>query len=343
MTKFKGKYEVQKFSAISSSDDYSASRVVKPLQRLPFSLQRGSQSAWFDKTKVETDKIIKLSGSFFYVPIKKSNFTSMMDTYLSANMSTQAYTQISASFFGKMTSMGDDELIGIMAEDGPPPTASYSFSPRTGISPYTTTITNNSTFATGATHSIGAGGAANEFYENEFTSSLNIHFILSASVSSSTITGSGLSQERGKILTSSYSNIFNGAGSGLGAVSIKTKVLGDGELTDSSKFFFTALNEFLIFPHGLSGSVGSSSLRYAKLSGNVSASSPILVYHSGSTFNGGLAGSTSGSHLFLSENLQTTASAGFYAVPGDTSAYEVPSVGSFFAAKRPNGVTTPIG
>ena len=252
-------------------------------------------------------------------------------------MSTQAYTQISASFFGKMTSMGDDELIGIMAEDGPPPTASYSFSPRTGISPYTTTITNNSTFATGATHSLGAGGAANEFYENEFTSSVNVHFILSASVSSSTITGSGLSQERGKILTSSYSNLFNGAGSGLGTISIKTKVLGDGELTDSSKFGYTALNEFLIFPEGLT--VQSSSLRYAKLSGNVSASSPILVYHSGSTIDT----SISGSYLFLSSNLQTTASAGWYAPIGNTSAFEVPSVGSFFAAKRPSGNATIIG
>jgi hypothetical protein len=337
MALFKEKYIVKKFSAISSSDDYSASRVVKPLQRLPFSLQRGSQSAWFDKTKVESDKIIKLSGSFFYVPIKKSNFVDMMDTYLTSSLSPQAYTQISASFFGKMTSMGNDELIGIMAEDGPPPTASYSFSPRTGISPYTTTITNNSTFATGATHSIGAGGAANEFYENEFTSSFNIHFILSASISSSTITGSDLSQERGKILTSSYSNLFNGAGSGLGAISIKTKVLGDGELTDSSKFGYTALNEFLIFPEGLT--VHSTSLRYAKLSGNVSASSPILVYHSGSTIDT----SNSGSYLFLSSNLQTTASAGWYAYVGNTSAFEVPNVGSFFAAKRPNGVTTPIG
>ena len=339
MSKFKEKFEVQKFAVISSSADFAATRVSKDKQRLPFSLQRGSQSAWFDRTKVEEDKIIKLSGSFFYVPIKKSNFVDMMDTYLTANLSTQAYTQISASFFGKMKSMGDDELITIMAEDGPPPTASYSFSPRTGISPYTTTITNNSTFATGATHSIGAGGAANEFYENEFTSSLSVHFILSASISSSTVTGSSLSKVRGKILTSSYSNVFNGVGGGLGTISIKTKVLGDGELDDTDKFFFTALNEFLIFPQGLSGSVGSSSLRYAKTSGAVSASSPITVYHSGSTINT----AASGSYLFLSENLQTTASAGFYAAPGNTSAFEVPQVGSFFAAKRPSGNTTVIG
>lgn len=343
MAKFKEKYEIQKFAVISSSADFSSVRVSKDKQRIPHSLQYGAQSAWFDKTKVEEDKIVKLNAKQFYIPIKKSNFTDMMDTYLTANLSSQAYTQISASFFSKLSSMGDDDLVGIMAEDGPPPTASYSFSPRTGISPYTTTITNNSTFATGATHSIGAGGAANEFYENEFTSSFNINFILSASVSSSTITGSGLSQERGKISTSSYSNLFNGVGSGLGAVSIKTKVLGDGELTDTDLFSFTALNEFLIFPHGLSGSVGSSSLRYAKTSGAVSASSPITVYHSGSTLNGGSAGSTSGSHLFLSENLQTTASAGFYAAIGNTSAFEVPNVGSFFAAKRPSGTTTPIG
>ena len=343
MAKFKAKFEIQKFSKISSSADFSEIRVSKSTQRIPHSLQYGAQSTWFDITKVEADKVVKLENKFFYIPIKKSNFTSMMDTFLSANLSTQAYTQISASFVSKMSSMGNDDLVGIMAEDGPPPTASYSFIPRTGISPYTTTITNNSTFATGATHSIGAGGAANEFYENEFTSSFNIHFILSASVSSSTITGSGLSQERGKILTSSYSNLFNGVGSGLGAVSIKTKVLGDGELTDNDLFSFTALNEFLIFPHGLSGSVGSTSLRYGKTSGVVSASSPITVYHSGSTLNGGSAGSTSGSHLFLSEDLQTTASAGFYAAIGNTSAFEVPAVGSFFAAKRPNGVTTPIG
>ena len=338
MALFKEKYIVKKFSALSSSNEYSESRDVKPLQRLPFSLQRGPQSAWFDRTKIESDKIIKLSGSFFYVPIKKSNFVDMMDTYLTSSLSPQAYTQISASFFGKMTSMGNDELIGIMAEDGPPPTASYSFSPRTGISPYTTTITNNSTFATGATHSIGAGGAANEFYENEFTSSFNIHFILSSSISSSTITGSGLSQEKGKILTSSYSNLFNGAGSGLGAISIKTKVLGDGELTDSSIFYYTAFTEFLIFPQGLSGSVGSSSLKYAKLSGNVAASSPITIYHSGSSIN--WAGS--GSYLFLSEDLRSTASAGWYAADGSSTAYEVPQVDSYYAAKRPSGNTTII-
>ena len=338
LIKFKDKFEVKKFSAISSSDDFSESRVTKGEQRLPYNLQRGAQSVWFDKTKIEIDKIIKLEGKFFYVPIKKSNFVDMMDTYLTSSLSPQAYTQISASFFSKMTSMGDDELIGIMAEDGPPPTASYSFSPRTGISPYTTTTINNSTFTTGATHSLGAGGAANEFYENEFTSSFNIHFILSASISSSTITGSDLSQERGKILTSSYSNLFNGAGSGLGAISIKTKVLGDGELTDSNKFYYGEMNEFLIFPHGLSGSVGSSSLKYAKLSGNVAASSPITIYHSGSSIN--WAGS--GSYLFLSEDLRSTASAGWYAASPYSTAYEVPNVGSYYAAKRPSGNTTLI-
>jgi len=335
---FKGKYKINKFATISSSDAFSASRVSKDIQRIPHSLQNGAQSVWFDRTKVEEDKIVKINKEF-YIPVKKSNFADMMSTYLAANLSPQAYTQVSASFFNKISSMGNDELVGIMAEDGPPPTASYSFFPRTGISPYTTTITNNSTFATGATHSIGAGGAANEFHENAFTSSFNIHFILSASVSSSTVTGSALSKERGKILTSSYSNIFNGVGSGLGAVSIKTKVLGDGELDDTDKFFFTELNEFLIFPHGLSGSVGSSSLRYAKTSGAVSASSPITVYHSGSTIDT----TASGSFLFLSENLQTTASAGFYAAIGNTSAFEVPAVGSFFAAKRPSGNTTVIG
>ena len=318
LIKFKDKFEVKKFSAISSSDDFSESRVTKGEQRLPYNLQRGAQSVWFDKTKIETDKIIKLEGKFFYVPIKKSNFVDMMDTYLTSSLSPQAYTQISASFFSKMTSMGDDELIGIMAEDGPPPTASYSFSPRTGISPYTTTTTNNSTFTTGATHSLGAGGAAN--------------------ISSSTITGSDLSQERGKILTSSYSNLFNGAGSGLGAISIKTKVLGDGELTDSSIFYYTAFTEFLIFPQGLSGSVGSSSLKYAKLSGNVAASSPITIYHSGSSIN--WAGS--GSYLFLSEDLRSTASAGWYAADGSSTAYEVPQVDSYYAAKRPSGNTTII-
>ena len=71
----------------------------------------------------------------------------------------------------------------------------------------------------------------------------------------------------------------------------------------------------------------------------MSASSPITVYHSGSTINT----AASGSYLFLSEDLQTTASAGFYAAPGDTSAFEVPAVGSFFAAKRPSGNTTIIG
>jgi hypothetical protein len=337
MTKFKEKFEVQKFATISSSDAFSSSRVSKDLQRIPHSLQNGVNQPWFDKSKVEADKIIKLEQKYFYVPIKKSNFVDMMDTYLSTNISPSAYKKISASFFGKMKSMGDDELITIMAEDGPPPTASYSYSPRTGISPYTTTITNNSTFATGATHSFSPGTVSDEFYENEFTSSFNVHFILSASVSSSTITGSGLSKVRGKILTSSYSNIFNGAGSGLGAISLKTKLLGDGELTDSGKFFYRAFNEFLIFPEDLI--VHSSSLRYAKTSGAVSASSPILVYHSGSAINT----AASGSYLFLSSNLQTTASAGFYAALGNTSAFEVPQVGSFFAAKRPSGNTTVIG
>ena len=337
MALFKGKYQIKTFTEISSSDDFSASRDFKNSQRIPHSLQYGTQSAWFDKTKIEADKIVKLSGSFFYIPIKKSNFVDMMDTYLTSNINPSAYTTISASFFKKFNSYGANDYITIIEEDGPPPTASYGFSPRTGISPYTTTITNNSTFATGATHSLGEGGVANEFYENEFTSSLNIHFILSASVSSSTITGSGLSQERGKILTSSYSNLFNGAGSGLGTMTIKTKVLGDGELTDSSKFFYTTLNEFLIFPEGLT--VHSSSLRYAKTSGAVSASSPITVYHSGSAINT----AASGSFLFLSSNLQTTASAGWYAPIGNTSAFEVPSVGSFFAAKRPSGNATVIG
>lgn len=116
MALFKGKFQKTKFATISSSDAFSASRVVKNTQRLPFSLQRGTQSAWFDSSKIETDKIVKLDQKFFYVPIKKSNFVSMMDTYLSdrSNISSQAYTQISASFFGKMSSMGNDDLVGIM-------------------------------------------------------------------------------------------------------------------------------------------------------------------------------------------------------------------------------------
>ena len=337
MALFKGKYQIKTFTEISSSDDFSASRDFKTTQKIPYSLQLGSKSDWFDVTKIEADKIVKLENKYFYIPIKKSNFVDMMDTYLTSNINPSAYTEISASFFKKFNSYGDNDYITITEEDGPPPTASYSFSPRTGISPYTTTITNNSTFATGATHSLGVGGVANEFYENEFTSSLNIHFILSASVSSSTITGSGLSQERGKILTSSYSNLFNGAGSGLGTMTIKTKVLGDGELTDSGKFFYTTLNEFLIFPEGLT--VHSSSLRYAKTSGAVSASSPITVYHSGSAINT----AASGSYLFLSSNLQTTASAGFYAYVGNTSAFEVSNVSNFLAAKRPSGNAAAIG
>ena len=336
-TLFKEKFQKSKFATISSSDDFSASRVFKGKQRLPHSLQRGAQSAWFDKTKIEEDKITKLEGKFFYVPIKKSNFVSMMDTYLSdrSNMSPQAYAQISASFFGKMSSMGNDDLVGIMAEDGAPPTASYSPSPRTGISPYTTTITDTSTLSTGATWSFAGGNG--EYYQNEFTSSHQVHFILSASVSSSTVTGSGISNERGKINTASYSNLFDGEGSGLGMSLLKMKALGDGEITDSNKFFFTETKEFLIFPHGLSGSVGSSSLKHATLAQNVVGSSLITVYHSGSLPNFGLENAKSGSHLFLSEDLRVTASHGWYAANGSSTVYQVPDVSNLYAAKRFNG------
>ena len=339
MALFKGKFQKTKFATISSSDAFSASRVVKNTQRLPFSLQRGTQSAWFDSSKIETDKIVKLDQKFFYVPIKKSNFVSMMDTYLSdrSNISSQAYTQISASFFGKMSSMGNDDLVGIMAEDGEPPTASYSPSPRTGISPYTTTITDLSTLSTGATWSFSPGGATGEYYQNEFTSSHQVHFILSASVSSSTVTGSGISNERGIILTSSYSNLFDGAGSGLGAIFLKMKALGDGEITDTNKFFFAEQREFLIFPHGLSGSIGSSSLKHATLSQSVATSNLITVYHSGSSPNFGLENSQSGSHLFLSTDFRVTASHGWYAANGSSTAYEVPNISILHAAKRFNG------
>jgi hypothetical protein len=338
MALFKEKYEVQKFATISSSDAYSASRVSKGTQRIPYSLQYGVQSAWFDKTKVEIDKIIKLDQKYFYVPIKKSNFVDMMDTYLTANLSSQAYTQISKSFFSKMSSMGDDELMGIMAEDGAPPTASYSANPRTGISPYTSTLTNTSTLITGATWSFSPGGASvGEYYENEFTSSHAVQFTLSASISSSIVTSSTVNNERGRILTSSYSNIFNGAGSGLGVSILKMKALGDGEITDTDKFFFAETKEFLIFPHGLSGSVGSSSLKHATLAQNVAGQSPITVYHSGSTINWGSENVQSGSHIFLTPNLQTTASYGWYAVDGELIAYQVPDVSNYYAAKRPNG------
>tara|TARA_R110002049_G_scaffold183624_1_gene351592 strand:- start:5250 stop:6272 length:1023 start_codon:yes stop_codon:yes gene_type:complete len=335
MALFKEKYEAKKFTTISSSDDYSASRVFKGKQRLPFSLQRGAQSAWFDSSKIEEDKIVKLEGKYFYAPIKKSNFASMMDTYLSSNISPQAYTQISASLTNKMSSMGDDELITIMAEDGAPPTASYSPSPRTGISPYTTTITDTSTLSTGATWSFAGGNG--EYYQNEFTSSHQVHFILSASVSSSTVTGSNISNERGKINTASYSNLFDGAGSGLGMSLLKMKALGDGEITDTDKFFFAETKEFLIFPHGLSGSVGSSSLKHATLAQNVVGSSLITVYHSGSSPNFGLENVQSGSHLFLSEDLRVTASHGWYAADGSSTVYQVPDVSDLYAAKRFNG------
>ena len=335
MAKFKEKYEVQKFATISSSTDFSAVRVSKGKQRLPFSVQRGAQSAWFDNTKIEEDKIIKLNQKEFYIPIKKLNFVPMMNTYLAANLSPQAYTQISASLVSKMSTMGDNELIGIMAEDGAPPTASYSPSPRTGISPYTTTITDTSILSTGASWSFAGGNS--EYYHNEFTSSHQVHFILSASVSSSTVTGSNISNERGKINTASYSNLFDGAGSGLGMSLLKMKALGDGEITDTDKFFFAETKEFLIFPHGLSGSVGSSSLKHATLAQNVVGSSLITVYHSGSSPNFGLENAKSGSHLFLSEDLRVTASHGWYAADGSSIVYEVPNVSELYAAKRFNG------
>lgn len=332
MALFKGKYEAKKFSAISSSDAFSSSRVFKGKQRLPFSLQRGSQSVWFDSDKIEEDQIVKLNQKQFYIPIKKLNFTDMMNTYLSSSLSFQSYTQISSSFFNKFNAMGPNDIIGIMAEDGPSPTSSFDIIPRNGISPFTPSITNTSILSTGASWSFSPGGPTHEIHHEQYTSSISHQLILSASVSSSIhLTGASSGSVKGIINTSTYP--------GIGTSILKLKSLGDGEISNTDLFYFSTQQELLVYPQGTT--VNSSSLRYAILSQSVGSSDLITVYHSGS-LNTGSYNSSSGSHIYLSTNFALTASNGWYLPEGSSTAIEVPNISIKYAAKRFNGNTASV-
>ena len=332
MALFKGKYQVKTFTEISSSDDFSASRDFKTTQKIPYSLQLGSKSDWFDVTKIEADKIVKLENKYFYIPIKKSNFVDMMDTYLTSNINPSAYTTISASFFKKFNSYGDNDYITITEEDGIPPTASYSMSPRSGISPHTLTITNTSIYTTGATWSFSPGSSTHEIHQSNFTSSMSHLLTLSASLSQSIhLSGPYSGSVKGIINTSTYP--------GIGTSFLKMQALGDGEEDDGNIHYFSPIQEILTYPQGTT--INSASYRYNQYAQSTPTSAIISVYYSGS-LNTGSNNVSSGSHIYLSANLAVTASSGWYLVNGTSVAHEVPDISIKYATKRFNGNTSNV-
>lgn len=75
--------------------------VFTDISKIPYRLVQGDQSKYFDRTKVEENKIIRKDDGIVYIPITKGNYKEMIIGYgseVSRSFLSEAYLQVSAAF-----------------------------------------------------------------------------------------------------------------------------------------------------------------------------------------------------------------------------------------------------
>ena len=335
------------------------------VEAIPFRLKQGDQSFYFDITKVETSSIVRTDDGVVYIPYKKSNWQDMLignNSDAKSKFSDTAYQQISSAFASKISNIDGDFLITQMVEEFytasagafvGPTTASYEFRTTNGVTQsysgidngtrVTFNIDNQSSFATHTTFNIGLTNGqsltttnlANVTQSIFFTSSLHnfrntgtISSSFTANPSTFSTPSSGSAVGSGGIININSSSANDGT---YRKFLIKGKIAGDA---DSGSFYsFLPSREIIIYSSSVV--VNSGSFKYSAVSDTESTGSSdikTLFYAAGTT---GPSGSYSGSGvlntaplgslLHSDAELKTTASYGFYNVPGTTVVFTVSS------------------
>ena len=335
------------------------------VDEIPFRLKQGDQSSYFDITKVETNSIIRLDDGTVYVPYKKSNWQDMLigaNSEIKTKFGNRAYLQISSAFAAKISNIDDDFLITQAVEEFytastdafvGPTTASYEFRTTNGVTQsysgidngtgVTFNIDNQSSFATHTTFNIGLTNGqsltttnlANVTQSIFFTSSLHnfrntgtISSSFTANPSTFSTPSSGSAVGSGGIININSSSANDGT---YRKFFIKGRIAGDA---DSGSFYsFLPSREIIIYSSSVV--VNSGSFKYSAVSDIESTGSSdikTLFYAAGTT---GPSGSYSGSGVLNTAplgsplhgdaELKTTASYGFYNVPGTTVVFTVSS------------------
>tara|TARA_R110001592_G_scaffold358902_1_gene664444 strand:+ start:694 stop:1887 length:1194 start_codon:yes stop_codon:yes gene_type:complete len=338
-------------------------KIARPvgIEAIPFRLKQGDQSSYFDITKVETSSIVRTDDGVVYVPYKKKNWQDMLigdNSEIKTKFNSSSYLQISAAFASKISNIDGDFLITQIAEefytssDGSPGsfvgpvTASYELRiPNTVTQSYSGidngdgvnfNIDNQSSFSTHTTFNIG-----NSLEFGNVTQSIFFTSSLHNFRNTGTISGSFTANP------SSFSSPTSGSAVGAGSIIninsssasdstyrkflIKGRIAGDGD--SGSLYSFLSPREIIIYSSSVE--VRSGSFQYSATGNNAATASGVfktIFYASGST---GPSGSYSGSGVLNTAPLgsplhgdaalRTTASYGFYNVPGTTIVFTVSS------------------
>ena len=334
------------------------------VEAIPFRLKQGDQSSYFDITKVETGSIVRTDDGVVYVPYKKKNFQDMMignDSLIKSTFSASAYQQVSAAFASKINNIDSDFLITQVVQEFytasgavsvGPVTASYELRASTATYPAAGGVTqsysgidngtgvnfiieNNSSFATHGSFRIGTSILGDVTQSIFFTSSLHnfrntgtISGSFTSNPSSFSSPTSGSVVGAGNIININESNTTDGT---YRRFLIKGRIAGDGD--SGSLYSFLPSREIIIYSSSVE--VRSGSFQFSPTSNENATGSgvfKILFYASGST---GPSGSYSGSGvlnnapisspLHSDAELKTTASYGYYNIPGTTIVFTASS------------------
>ena len=334
------------------------------VEAIPFRLKQGDQSSYFDITKVETGSIVRTDDGVVYVPYKKKNFQDMMignDSLIKSTFSASAYQQVSAAFASKINNIDSDFLITQVVQEFytasgavsvGPVTASYELRASTATYPAAGGVTqsysgidngtgvnfiieNNSSFATHGSFRIGTSILGDVTQSIFFTSSLHnfrntgtISGSFTSNPSSFSSPTSGSVVGAGNIININESNTTDGT---YRRFLIKGRIAGDGD--SGSLYSFLPSREIIIYSSSVE--VRSGSFQFSPTSNENATGSgvfKILFYASGST---GPSGSYSGSGVLNNApissplhgdaELKTTASYGYYNIPGTTIVFTASS------------------
>tara|TARA_R110000744_G_scaffold375275_1_gene488619 strand:- start:447 stop:1658 length:1212 start_codon:yes stop_codon:yes gene_type:complete len=262
MSLINGKFHNVAFTTLSSSAEFSGTRLFKGRHRIPHRFKHGSSSkekgGFFDESLISSDnhlKVLKLTGSFTYVGLRFDKYQTMVNNLMSSSASSPtAYQQMSASFFdtgGFGSVLSTSSFITLISEDNESGilTASYTITGNStnaipqasGMAPTGSndfielTINNTSDFSTAATFSFAPGGTLGELHQQAYTSSFKHRFYFSDDNVSSNgfpaaIALSG--SESGSVKGQGTVQYINGANAADGTYTryiVKGKIFGDGE------------------------------------------------------------------------------------------------------------------
>ena len=316
-------FNKQLFSQLSSSaaDPTDATTVFKTQQRIPKILK---EKPFFDQTLVDTTEIVKQDGKF-YVPITKQNFRGMTTNFIESNFIPSVAAQLSASFNQKFTLESLPDTVVLLAEDGPPITASFT-SDVGGIGTTTLVFNNTSQNAGGATWSFSPGGINHAIHQNEFTASWS-HLFNPTTLSGSSLTNNSnpLTASGSSPVATGTSVFINGSNNDDGKYVrffLKGLLFGDGDeatfdFNEPTSSLFIASREYVFYEDDIKVASGGFLYHATRADSTANFGTESVIYWpvSGSTdvtlpYSGTLV--QSGTLFYSNATLTTAANSGFY-------------------------------